>query len=90
MSFQEECLIRIRERLVEVFHPEKLTVLDESHHHVSHVSAIKEGKGHFAISIVSEAFKNKNPIKCHRMIYEALSDLMKTDIHALRIQVKKC
>lgn len=89
MSFQEECTIRIQERLTEVFHPEKLTVLDESRHHVGHVGAAKERKGHFAVSIAAEAFKNKNPVRCHQMIYEALGDLMRTDIHALRIQVEE-
>ncbi|MFW0069964.1 MAG: BolA family protein [Coxiella endosymbiont of Dermacentor silvarum] len=88
MSLQKERIIQIIKRLVEVFHPEKLTVLDESHHHTGHIDS-KEQKGHFFVSIIAEkAFKNKNPIECHRMIYKALDDLMKTDIHALQIQVK--
>lgn len=87
MSLQEDRIAQIQERLMKVFHPEKLTVRDESHYHVGHVGA-KEGKGHFAISIVAKAFKNKSPVKSHQMIYKALDDLMKTDIHALRIQIK--
>lgn len=87
MSLQEERIIQIQKRLIEAFHPEKLTVLDESRHHVGHIGS-KGKKGHFVISIVAKAFKNKNPVECHRMIYEALDDLMKTDIHALQIQVK--
>ncbi|MFW0079047.1 MAG: BolA family protein [Coxiella endosymbiont of Haemaphysalis qinghaiensis] len=87
MSLQEERVARIQERLIEVFHPERLMVFDESRDHMGHLGA-KEGKGHFAIFTVVKAFKNKNPIECHRMIYEALGDLMKTDIHALRIQVE--
>lgn len=88
MSTQEERLARIQERLIKAFHPEKLVVFEESHHHVGHVGA-KEGKGHFfAILTAVKAFKNKNPIECHRMIYKVLDDLMKTDIHALRIRVK--
>ncbi|WP_304985213.1 BolA family protein [Coxiella-like endosymbiont] len=87
MSLQEDRIAHIQERLMKIFHPEKLTIRDESHYHVGHVGA-KEGKGHFTISIVAKAFKNKNSVECHRMIYEALNDLMKTDIHALRIQIK--
>jgi BolA protein len=35
---------------------------------------------------VAEAFRGVAPIARHRMIYAALGDLMKTDIHALAIE----
>ncbi|WP_264770090.1 BolA/IbaG family iron-sulfur metabolism protein, partial [Coxiella burnetii] len=75
---------RIKKRLTEVFNPQKLIVTDESGNHIGHPGA-QEGKGHFKVEITAKAFKNKNPIERHRLIYEALSDLMETDIHALRI-----
>ncbi|WP_104207519.1 BolA family transcriptional regulator [Coxiella endosymbiont of Rhipicephalus microplus] len=87
MSIQEDRIVQIQKRLIKVFHPEKLNVRDESHYHVGHVGS-KEGKGHFAIFIVAKAFKNKSLLESHRMIYEALNDLIKTDIHALQIQIK--
>ena len=76
---------RIQKRLTEVFNPEKLIITDESRYHISHPGA-KEGKGHFKVEITAKAFKNKNLIECHRLVYEALADLIKTDIHALRIR----
>ncbi|AJC50571.1 Stress-induced morphogen (activity unknown) [Coxiella endosymbiont of Amblyomma americanum] len=85
LSFQKNRVMQIRKRLTEVFHPEKLIVLDESSHHINHVN---EKKGHFSISITAEVFKNKDLVDCHRMVYDALHDLIKTDIHALSIRVK--
>ena len=41
---------------------------------------------HWQLTIVSEAFRGKAPLARHRMVYEALGDLMKRDIHALKIE----
>jgi BolA protein len=35
---------------------------------------------------VSEAFRGQGTVARHRMVYEALGDLMKRDIHALKIE----
>ncbi|PIE45428.1 MAG: BolA family transcriptional regulator [Gammaproteobacteria bacterium] len=74
----------IEKKLTEVFQPTLLTVIDESHRHTGHAGA-QSGKGHYAITIRAEAFANKPPLARHRMIYEALADLMSTHIHALQI-----
>jgi BolA protein len=37
------------------------------------------------VRIVSKRFAGTNPLERHRMVYEALADLMKTDIHALSL-----
>ena len=76
---------RINKRLTKVFNPEKLLVTDESQHHITHPEA-QSGKGHFLVEITSAVFRNKNLVECHQLIYEALGDLIKTDIHALQIR----
>lgn len=76
---------RIRERLEDAFRPVDLAIEDEGHLHEGH-AAREAGQGHFAVTIRAEAFRGKNPIEAHRMVYEALDDMMKTDIHALRIR----
>ena len=81
---KEKRLTQIKEQLTNIFHPKKLIVTDESHCHQGHPGA-KGGKGHFAIAIAAKAFNNKTPLERHRLIYEALDDLIKTDIHALKI-----
>ena len=75
----------IEARLTEVFSPLKLLVKDQSHLHVGHDGA-KEGGGHFQVKIVSDAFQGRRLIERHRMIFSALDSMMKSDIHALRIQ----
>lgn len=84
----DERLQTIRERLTEALNPEHLEVLDESVHHRGHAGA-STGMGHFAVSISSPRFKGKSLVQCHRLIYDALGNLMETEIHALRINLIK-
>ena len=74
----------IRERLTQAFAPQRLNIVDESHKHVGHAQA--GGAGHFAVEIVADAFANKNLIQRHRLVYDALGDIMNTEIHALSIK----
>lgn len=77
----------IEARLQRVFAPVYLLVSDQSHLHAGHEGA-RDGKGHFDVRIVSDTFQGCNQIRRHRMVYDALSELMATDIHALRISAK--
>lgn len=44
---------------------------------------------HFTVHVISDAFKDKNLLDRHRMIYQALDEPMKDGrIHALEIQAK--
>jgi BolA protein len=76
---------RIEERLRAAFAPTELTVRDDSHKHIGHPGA-RSGLGHFHVHIVSERFHGLPPLERHRLIYSALDDMMKTDIHALSLQ----
>lgn len=80
-------LTQIRERL-ETLQPEKLQVIDESAEHHGHAGA-QSGAGHFAVTIRSDEFKDKSMVACHRMIYDALGDMMHTEIHALKIKIDR-
>ena len=75
----------IRERLTAALSPEQLDIVDESHKHAGHPGA-RSGGGLFLVTIVSKAFEGQNPLKRHRMVYDALGDAMTTDIHALSIK----
>ena len=77
----------IRLRLTEALDPDELEITDQSHQHVGHEGA-KSGKGHFHVRITSGLFQGLMPIRRHRLVYEALGDLMKTDIHALSIDAE--
>ena len=75
----------IQQRLVEAFNPESLELVDESAKHAGHAGN-KAGGGHYLVTIVSQAFAGKSMIQRHRMVYGALGDMMKRDIHALSIK----
>ncbi len=82
-----ERLERIRARLVEALSPSEIELIDESHKHIGHAGA-RDGRGHFALRIRSEAFRGLAPLARHRQVYEALGELMQSDIHALAIQAR--
>lgn len=77
---------RIRERLVKALNPTDLEIINESHLHAGHPGA-KTGLGHFAVIIRADCLLNKSLLAQHRLIYDALGDMMQTDIHALRIVI---
>jgi BolA protein len=74
----------IRQRLEQALDPLELLIKDQSQLHVGHEGA-RDGKGHFDITVVSQAFAGASRVKRHRMVYDALRDLLESDIHALRI-----
>lgn len=79
----DEGIRQIRERLDEALHPTALEVIDEGHLHVGHAG---EGQGHYRVRITCAAFAGKTPIQRHRLVYDALDDLMGDGIHALAIE----
>jgi BolA protein len=76
---------RIEALLTEAFSPDHVLVKDQSHLHAGHAGA-EEGRGHFEVIIVADAFDGCSRIEGHRLVYEALGTLMTTDIHALSIR----
>ena len=75
---------QIENRLSAAFAPDELLVKDQSHLHAGHEGA-RDGRGHFEVTIVADAFEGCRPLQRHRMVFEAMGSLMETDIHALRI-----
>jgi BolA protein len=77
---------RLRERIVAALAPTHLEILDESHLHAGHAGA-RDGRGHFRVRLWSQQFVGLKPLARHRLVYEALGELMDTDIHALAIEI---
>lgn len=86
-SANPERVRRIEAALVAAFHPDVLTVRDDSHRHAGHEGA-RDGRGHFHVHVVSDAFAGMAPLARHRAVYAALGDMMQTDIHALSMQAQ--
>jgi BolA family transcriptional regulator, general stress-responsive regulator len=76
---------RLRQKLIIRFEPLELRVEDESHMHAGHAGAAG-GQSHFRVYIVAEAFRGMTPIARHRLIYAAVEDMLRDDIHALAIE----
>ncbi|MHB8477653.1 MAG: BolA family protein [Steroidobacteraceae bacterium] len=76
---------RLRRCLETRFAPSLLLIEDESHLHAGHAGAA-QGHSHFRVTIESEAFRGVSPLARHRLVYAAVGDLLKTDIHALAIE----
>ncbi len=78
-------LERLTDRLNRAFEPQHLEVVDDSHRHAGHAGAA-DGRGHFTVLITAPQFAELGTLKRHRLVYEAVGDMMTTDIHALSIQ----
>lgn len=74
----------IQKKLYQALAPTFLDIIDEGDQHLGHAG---EGAGHFAVRVSSPLFKNKPLVECHQLIYAALGDTMRNDIHALRIEI---
>lgn len=75
----------MRERLAALA-PTRLDLRDESAQHAGHAGWRPSGGTHWQLVIVSDAFRGKSTVARHRMVYEALGDLMNGEIHALKIE----
>ena len=78
---------RIRERL-SALEPLSLELVDESARHAGHAGAAPGGETHWRLSIVSDRFAGQSTVARHRLIYEALGELMQHPIHALAITAR--
>ena len=75
----------IHRRLTEAFAPTELQIVDQTHLHAGHVGSRSTGGGHYVVTIAAAAFAGKTPVERHRMVYDALRDLMRGEVHALSI-----
>ncbi len=78
MTLVEEITSRLQS-----LNPSTLQIEDESAMHAGH--ADNTGGGHFKLKITSSHFSEKSQIMRHRIIYQALAELIPSKIHALSI-----
>lgn len=76
-------LTEIIQTRLEQLNPISLELKDDSALHAGHAG--NTGGGHFSLKIVSSQFSQKSQIMRHRLIYQALTDLMPGKIHAISI-----
>jgi BolA protein len=74
---------RIRSRLA-TLDPVELQIEDDSARHAGHPGAASGG-GHYNLRMRSPRFAGKSRVERHRLVYDALADLMQREIHALAL-----
>lgn len=75
-------LDRMREALETALQPVSLEIDDDSALHAGHEGA-KSGGGHYRLRAIAACFAGRSRVERHRLVYDALRDLMRRDIHAL-------
>jgi BolA protein len=76
----------ITQRLTAAFAPERLEVINDSHHHAGHMGDDKSGRSHFTVVIQSAAFAGVNRVMRQRLVNQALGDIPGQRVHALAIK----
>lgn len=74
---------KIQQRLA-VLNPISCQIEDDSALHAGHPGAAAGG-GHYRLRMVSEKFSGLRLIERHRLVYDAVGDMMQIEIHALVI-----
>ena len=81
---------RIKQQLQQL-EPQFLDIINESaahHGHIGQTQAPHPRESHFFISIASAKFKNLSTLEQHRLVYDCLTDILKSEIHALRLETR--
>ena len=83
MSASAPTARRIEQLLQQQLVPTHIEVRDEGAAHIGHAAA---GQGHFRVRIVSTRFVGLKLLQRHRLVNEALSSLLATEVHALAME----
>ncbi len=85
MSVAGMSTVELITRKLAILEPQRIRIMDESARHAGHAGA-KGGGGHYHLTIVSPRFAGKSPLARHRLVYDALHDMMHKNIHALSVK----
>ncbi|SIQ35752.1 BolA protein [Rhizobium sp. RU20A] len=77
----------IEDRLAAHFQPERLAVIDESHHHAGHQPGFDgSGESHLRVRIVAKAFAGLSRVARHRAINDLVKPELDAGLHALAVE----
>ena len=77
---------QIQTLLTNALAPDFIKVTDNTQAHAGHAGIQQSGGGHFHVVIIAQAFDGKSLVQRHQLVYKALGELMKQQIHALGIE----
>ena len=78
---------RMTQKLDQVFSPDGLDVIDESHQHHGHSGWRDGGETHFRIKMVAAVFSGKSRIDRHRLVNSLLAEELAGRVHALALEL---
>jgi BolA protein len=76
---------QLRDRLTAALAPMELVISDQSHLHAGHAGS-QGGARHYHARVVAACFRGKTRVQQHRLVYDAVADLMPHPIHALALE----
>jgi BolA protein len=76
---------KMRSKLSSALDPVALDIRDDSAMHIGHAGA-QGGAGHYTVTIKAGAFKDLGRLQRHRLVYDALAEMMPLEVHALSIK----
>jgi len=79
-------LDKIKQKIIEKIEPENIVIVDNSKLHKKH-KFFQPNKFHLKLVIKSKKLKKMDKIVAHKEIFSILKEEMKTDIHALEIEI---
>jgi len=83
LTFQDE----IEKKLHDAFQPERLEVINESHHHAGHQPGFDgTGYSHMRVRIVSKVFSGLSRVQRHRLVNDLLKPELDAGLHALAVE----
>ena len=74
----------IEKRLHQQLDIEQLEIKDDTGRHINHTNF--DGGAHLSAVIVSSSFNGLNLLERHKLVYNALNDMIKQEIHALSMK----
>jgi BolA protein len=74
--------------LQQEFAPTVLRITDDSAHHAGHAGAAPGGETHYAVLLVSEAFRGQNRVARARAIHAVLDREFGAGMHALALTLR--
>ena len=76
--------IEMKKRLESILDLKHFEVKDFTGRHINH--DLHNGGFHLEVIIVSKSFEEKSLVQRHKLVYEAMGELMKHEIHALSMK----
>lgn len=75
----------LQDRITSALGADIVQVQDDSEKHRGHAGA-RGGAGHYTVLVVAERFAGMGRVERHRAVYDAVGDMIPTQVHALAVR----